>query len=338
VRREETIPSAVIPQYRNKASSTPELLQNRRLLFHGSGGSLFGIQIVNIFLTIITLGIYYVWAKVKVRRYLMSETEFEGDRFAYHGTGRELLNGSFKAGFILGGLSALTKSTPYLPGGTSTKTSVIVFFYIALLMLVPIAMVGSRRYRLSRTSWRGIRFSFRGRAWDFVKLFVGQGLLTLITLGLYSPSFDTNRHAFMVSHSYFGNRKFDFDGRGRDLFDSFLLALLLTIPTLYLCWFWYWAKKQRYFWDHTSFGTARFRSTMTGRHLFSQKLGNLLLLVGTLGFAWPWVMVRTVQFNLAYLTLEGRLDLAAIQQEAQTASATGEELDSLMDLDTGFAA
>src|SRR3974377_559745 len=70
--------------------------QLRQLFFHGSGGSLFGIHLVNTFLTIITLGIYYFWAKVRVRRYLLSESEFEGDRFAYHGTGQELFIGFLK--------------------------------------------------------------------------------------------------------------------------------------------------------------------------------------------------------------------------------------------------
>ncbi|MEE8224479.1 MAG: DUF898 family protein, partial [candidate division NC10 bacterium] len=53
------------------------------LFFHGTGGSLFGIHIVNMFLTVITLGIYYFWGKTKVRNYLWSQTDFAGDRFAY---------------------------------------------------------------------------------------------------------------------------------------------------------------------------------------------------------------------------------------------------------------
>ena len=65
--------------------------QVRKLRFHGTGGSLFGIHIVNMLLTGLTLGIYYFWGKVKVRNYVFSQSEFEGDRFAYHGTGKELI-------------------------------------------------------------------------------------------------------------------------------------------------------------------------------------------------------------------------------------------------------
>ncbi|MFQ5874296.1 MAG: DUF898 family protein, partial [Dehalococcoidia bacterium] len=161
-------------------------------------------------------------------------------------------------------------------------------------------------------------------------------LLTTITLGLYYPFFATKKYAFMASHSYFGNEKFQFDGRGQDLFGNYLLALLLTIPTLGLYWFWFLAKKQRYFLDHTSFATARFHSTVTGGRLLLLNLGNLLLLIVTLGLGWAWVIVRNIRFAFRYLTLEHLLDVAGIQQEAQLASATGEELAGFFDLDAGF--
>jgi uncharacterized membrane protein YjgN (DUF898 family) len=308
--------------------------QVRRLSFHGAGGSLFGIHIVNTFLTIITLGIYSFWGRVRVRSYLLSETEFEGDRFAYHGTGRELLNGYLKAMLVFGIPLALLNFVPdLLDLGVVVKIAAGVLAYGIILVFVPLAMVGARRYRLSRTSWRGIRFSFRGRVADFMKLFVGGALLTPITLGLYYPFFDTKRYAFMTSHSHLGNRKFDFDGTGRDLFGSYALALLLFLPTLGLYWFWFLAKKQRYFWDHTSCGVARFHSTVTGGRLLLLRLGNLLLLVVTLGLGWPWVLVRNARFACAYLTLEGSLDLADIQQDAQAATATGEGLAGFLDVD-----
>ncbi len=310
--------------------------QIHKLSFHGSGGSLFGIQIVNVFLILITLGIYFFWGKAKVRRYLLSETEFEGDRFAYHGTGRELLIGFLKAGLVFGAISALFKAAPYLPGGIWARVAAIVVAEVLLLIFVPVAMVGARRYRLSRISWRGIRFSFRGRVAQFIKLFIGGAFLTGLTFGLYYPIFAVKQYGFMVSHSYFGNQKFDFDGRGRDLFGSFVLTYLLTMPTLGFIWVWFLAKKQRYLWDHTSCGTARFHSTVMGRRVLLLKLTNLFLVVATLGFGWPWAMVRNVRFALRYLTLEGSLALASIQQDAQAASPTGEGLDSLMGLDTGL--
>jgi len=70
--------------------------------FHGRGGTLFGIHVVNVLLTIVTLGVYYFWAKTRTRKYLVAQTEFLGDRFAYHGTPKELLLGMLKALLVFG--------------------------------------------------------------------------------------------------------------------------------------------------------------------------------------------------------------------------------------------
>jgi uncharacterized membrane protein YjgN (DUF898 family) len=308
---------------------------SRQLSFHGSGGTLLGIHVVNILLTLVTLGVYYVWAKTRARRYLFSQTSFEGDRFAYHGTGKEMLLGFLKAFLVfllpIIGLSIVRDQLDVDPRIKGAAAGLISFLF---LIFIPVATVGSRRYRLTRTSWRGIRFSFRGRAWSFVLLFAKGYVLSLVTFGLYYPIYLTRRQAFMVSNSYFGNERFDFDGRGRNLLAGFVLAILLTLPTLGLCWIWYLARKRRFFWDHTCFGAARFRSTVSGGALLGLYVVNVLLLLVTLGIAWPWVRVRNIRFTYRYLALEGPLDLEHIRQQAQFASATGEGLAGF--LDTGF--
>ena len=297
------------------------------LSFHGAGGPLFSIYSINILLTIVTCGVYYFWGKVKVQNYLLNQTEIDGDRFAFHGTGKELLIGFLKAVLIFVVPSGLLNTLPELMGaGVVIKRAAAILAYGIIMVFIPIAMVGARRYRFSRTSWRGIRFSFRGQSGEFVRLFAWGLFLTAVTLGVYYPVFDTRRYGFFVSHSYFGNRQFRFDGNWRELLGRYLLTLALTLPTLGLYWFWYLARKQRLFWEHTYFGSARFHYDVTGRALLNFYLGNLLLLVGTLGIALPWVMVRKIHFVSKYLALEGALDVADIRQDLQKASATAEAL------------
>jgi uncharacterized membrane protein YjgN (DUF898 family) len=310
---------------------------SRRLTFHGSGGTLFGIYVVNILLTIVTFGFYRFWGKVKIRRFMLSQTGFEGDRFAYHGTGKELLNGFAKAVLFIGMPITALSAAARLSGDATINIATQVFTSLLVFVFIPVAMVGARRYRLSRTSWRGIRFSFRGRAWAFVRIFTLASLLSVVTLTLYYPFFQTQQQAFMVSHSYFGRRPFRFDGRGRDLFGAYVIALLLLVPTLGVYLFWFSARKTRYFWEHTYFETARFRSTMTGGRLMAQTLTNWAMLIFTLGLAWPWVRIRRTRFEFANLTVEGPLDLAGIVQEPQLATATGDALSSLLGADVGFA-
>ncbi|MEX2223876.1 MAG: YjgN family protein [Candidatus Rokuibacteriota bacterium] len=307
----------------------------RRPSFHGNGGTLFGIHVVNTLLTLVTLGIYYFWAKTRLRQYLFGQTQIEGDRFAYHGTGRELLLGTLKAVLVFGvPIFVLNVIRDVLDVGVLLKVGAGLISAILLFVFFPIAMVGARRYRLARTSWRGIRFSFRGRVWDMMKIFILGTFLTGVTFGLYYPYFLVARQTFMVSHSYFGSERFSFDGHGRDLFWPYVLAILLTLPTLGLGWVWYVARKRRYFWDHTSFGPARFACSVSGGPLLGLWAVNALLLVLTLGLAWPWVRVRSIHFAFGNLALPGPLDLARIQQDAQRVSAMGEGLSGFFD--SGF--
>jgi len=310
---------------------------SRRLSFHGSGGTLFGIYVVNILMTLATFGVYRFWGRVKVRRFLLSQTSFEGDRFAYHGTGKELLLGFIKALLFVGlPISALSLAAR-LSGDRTIHIVTQIFTSLLVFLFIPVAMVGARRYRLSRTSWRGIRFSFRGQVWPFVRLFMFASILSTLTLTLYYPFFQTRQQGFLISNSYFGRRPFRFDGRGRELFGAYVVALLLLVPTLGIYFFWFNAKKTRFFWEHTYFETARFRSTMTGGRLMGQTLTNWGLLIVTLGLAWPWVLVRRARFEFANLSVEGPLDLTGIVQEPQLATATGDALSSLLGADVGFA-
>ena len=109
---------------------------------------------------------------------------------------------------------------------------------------------------------------------------------------------------------------------------------MLLFPTLGLYWFWFTAWRQRYYWSHTSYEGLCFRSDVTGGGLLGLSLGNLALLVLTLGLAWPWVLVRKARYTLDHLSVQGSVDLSAIKQEAQTASATGEGMAEF--LDTGL--
>ena len=198
--------------------------------FHGTGGSLFGIHLVNALLTLVTLGLYYYWAKVRVRSYLFSQTEFAGDRFAYHGNARELIRGSVKATLVFGiPYYALSNAGPFLEESSVVVNVGLQFMaWLLLLMVIPVAIVGARRYRLTRTSWRGIRFSFQGKAWDFMKLWLSGYLLTGVSLGLYFPYFSTKKQAFLTQHSYFGSEPFTFSGEGNHLFRPFLNIYVLA--------------------------------------------------------------------------------------------------------------
>src|SRR2546422_5015376 len=197
------------------ARPAPATTGTRHAIFRGSGSSLFGIHVINALLILATLGVYFFWAKVRVRNYLWSESEFEGDRFAYHGTGRELIIGFVKAvAFFFLPITVLNTAPELLEAPPLVIVSTRLMVSILAAIFIPIAIVGARRYRLSRTSWRGIRFSLRTSTRPFVGLWIRGWLLTSLTLRLYYPAFVTNQHRFLTSHTWFGSERFTFDGRG----------------------------------------------------------------------------------------------------------------------------
>jgi uncharacterized membrane protein YjgN (DUF898 family) len=315
----------------------------QKLEYHGTGGELFGIMLLNALLSIVTLGIYSFWGRTKVRDYLYSQTELAGDRFAYHGTGGELLRGWLKAFgillllfIILAAAFAVVMPRP-IPGQPPEPTMALFAIQAAYMVilgtLVAIAINGSRRYRLSRSSWRGIRFSYMGRWQDFLALNIKGYLLSVITLSLYVPFYRNQSRGFLVDNARFGSMGFSYDADGKDLFVSYLKSLLLAIPTLGLSFVWYQAFQHRYFWSHTTLGPARLRSTVTGGALFGLIFTNILLVIFTLGIGAPWVATRTTRFMCDNLMLEGEIDWGTVEQQAQLASATGEGLAQGLDVD-----
>jgi uncharacterized membrane protein YjgN (DUF898 family) len=203
---------------------------SRKAVFHGAGGTLFGIHLVNTLLTVLTLGFYYYWAKVRVRTYLFGQTEFAGDRFSYHGSARELLNGALKASLVFGiPYYLLSHVGLFLEANMAIQLSLQVAGWLLLLGFIPVAVISSRRYRLSRTAWRGIRFSFQGKSLDFVKLWLFGYFLTGVTFGLYYPYFSTKKQTFLTAHSYFGSEPFTFSGDAVVLFRPFLKMYLLAV-------------------------------------------------------------------------------------------------------------
>ncbi len=291
--------------------------------FRGEGKELFGIFFVNMLKTILTLGIYRFWAKTKIRQYIWSNTVFIGDAFSYHGTGKELFQGFVKFMGMMIPFLALMMALQIF-GGESGQV-IAGLLPLGFWPLIPVLMVGAWRYRLSRTSWRGIRFSFRGERQEALMVYLKGGFLTAITLGLYWPYFRMQAETFWRGNSHFGNLKGEFTGEAKEVFGKYVLAVFLTIITMGVYWIWFSAYMTRYNWSHTRFGNAHFRFTATGGELFVLNFVNVLLLVFTVGLAYPWVVVRNQKFFTGHLTLDGDFDMDSVVQEMKESGAVGEE-------------
>ncbi|MGH2399196.1 MAG: DUF898 family protein, partial [bacterium] len=113
----------------------------RQAAFYGSGGTLFGIYLRNILLTLITLGVYYFWAKTRTRTYLVSQCEFERDRFAWHGTGKELFKGALRLLAVGLPIAFLAIVLPVLWQSLWAQLVSQAVFLVVYVFLIPLASV-----------------------------------------------------------------------------------------------------------------------------------------------------------------------------------------------------
>jgi len=315
--------------------TAPELPVSQVTL-RADGSDLFAMRVLNLLLSLLTLGIYSFWGKAKVRRYVCGQAEYQGDWFAFHGTGRELLLGWLRA---LPALAFIFLFPTVLPLFWQHRAAPFVaeLSAIALVgLLWPVARVGAYRYRLNRMSWRAIRFSYRGRAWRYFGASILGFLFGLITLGIYVPFVQVRLRKLLLNGTYFGDRAFEFRGRGADLAPAWFFALPLTICSFGIGWAWWRAFAHRYCWAHTTFAGARFRCTATGGKLLWLWVGNFLVVVPTLGLGMSWAMLRTLRFWTKHIELVKEPELVSIQQDARAATAIGESFADFLGFDFGF--
>ena len=147
------------------------------LVFTGRAREYFRVWIVNLFLTIVTLGLYSAWAKVRKKRYLHGHTWLAGSNFDYHGDPWAILRGRLVA---LAAFLAYTVATHFSP-----RVGALVL--LALLPAVPWLILRSFAFNAANTSWRHLRFGFDGRYLDALKVVAPFILVPLGTLLLPLP-------------------------------------------------------------------------------------------------------------------------------------------------------
>lgn len=143
--------------------------------FHGKGGEFFGIWIVNVVLSIITLGIYSAWAKVRTKRYFYGNTQIARDNFEYHATPMQILKGRIVA-FVL-----IVIWTIGLSVHPAISSLFILIFYAALPWLI----WSNARFDCAMTSYRNVHFSFVGSLGGAYKALMGRGFVALLAIGAY---------------------------------------------------------------------------------------------------------------------------------------------------------
>ncbi len=240
--------------------------------FHGRGGEYFGIWIVNILLTIVTLGLYSPWAHVRNKQYFYGNTELAGERFEYLATGKQIFLGRLIAGVLFIAFSILYQ----------TMFMLSIFILVFMMLLYPWVAQRSLRFNAAMTRYRGVRFGFVGSVKDAYVNFLGKPILAcllgaawiIITALALTLIYPTLRYA-LGSPEFYMNIIRTFRSSSVLGFLAWLVMTFVIVLTLFA-----WVNKSMASFVHNGYlyGDQKFEAQLTTRQFVKNYwLGALIV-------------------------------------------------------------
>lgn len=183
--------------------------------FKGDTGEWFGIWIVNIVLTILTIGIYSAWAKVRTKQYFYRNTYIAGRTFDYHATGMQILIGRI---IVIVGLVAYSM--------LAVIPILAIILPLAFLAVFPFLMYRSLRFNARVSSWSGVRFNFTGTYGGAFKAYLLYPFLTAFTAYLAWPFAERAQRRYTTNGHTLGRTPMHFDAPIGLFYTAFFVAIL----------------------------------------------------------------------------------------------------------------
>ncbi|MGE3304051.1 MAG: YjgN family protein [Hyphomonadaceae bacterium] len=172
--------------------------------------SYVGLVLLNVMLNLVTLTLYRFWGKTAIRRRLWAETQLLGESFEYTGKGSELFKGFLVAAVevFLPIVLAYGAAQAFLPPAQAASAFAALYLIIGFLAYAAVYL--TRRYQLSRTLWRGIRFGLDGSPFAFALFSYGQLMLIVLTLGWWAPAAQQRMARRIWRETRYGDTRFTF--------------------------------------------------------------------------------------------------------------------------------
>lgn len=357
-------------------SRSSDVPQMRGLITsHADGWELFGIYFINLLLMVLTLGIYRFWGKTRMRRALWGSVEILGDRLEYTGTGKELFIGFLVVfGLILvpffGVIGVLDQA---LAGDHEDWRAVLGLVQIAaIIFLIGVATFRARRYRLTRTHWRGIYGGQTGSAVKYGLMNLAAYVLSGLTLGLAWPACSLWLKRYEMAHTWVGDEQPEFNPSVKKLYAVFAVPWLvavvcmavfavvlfgqmdssnaqatpedgmamvaalfeayLTLIPVMLAFLWYRGRAYSHFIASTRFHGHDLTSAITGLGFMWLVFSNMLVVAITAGLGIPFTYKRVLGFVERGVGLAGDGDFSALLQSTQEKPTRGEGLADAFDI------
>ncbi len=341
--------------------------------FTGTANEYFRIWIVNVFLSVITLGIYSAWAKVRTRQYFYANTRLDGHPFEYLGNPIAILKGNIVVGVGAFLYSVTQRFSPFLSIGIAAVGYVV----------LPYLIYQSLRFMASNSSYRNIRFRFHGKLGaSYVEYFLFP-ILILFSGGLIYPYIQFRQQKYLLDNAAYGTSRNVFNGTPNYYFGVYLRVFLISLalyavligigaayfvsvfrttgfpgrtPNLlniyimlvpfYILLLGLGVVLQQYvyvnihnymFKESGVVGKVRFVSKLDTWTMIKLQIGNFLAIVFSLGLLAPWAKVRRTKYILENMTLMSNGGLEDVMADVnENQNALGDAATDYFNVDFGL--
>jgi len=144
------------------------------LEFTGSGGEYFRVWIVNILLSIVTLGFYTPLARRRTAQYFYGHTLVAGSPLEFTAQTKRMLIGFILFVVLYGALKVASET------GQDTMVAVMM---LGGAVLAPYFWASAMRFRFNATRWRGVRLQFTAGWGEVYRASLPAFLLALVWFG-----------------------------------------------------------------------------------------------------------------------------------------------------------
>jgi uncharacterized membrane protein YjgN (DUF898 family) len=318
-------------------------------VFTGNGFEYFKIWIVNILLSIVTLGIYSAWAKVRNKQYFYGNTLLDGASFSYTADPVKILIGRIIA-FVFLVFYAVAGEVSIVAG---------LIAGVLLVAFMPWVICKSLRFNAHYSQYRNVPFAFHGRMGEAATAYLLWPLLGVITLGILMPYAYYQQRKFIYNNHSYGTAEFDFKATAGAYYVVFLLMLaifvgggvvaflanlalpLLSIPVtvaMYLVAFAYFVvATSNVDYNNIHVQEHRLKACWRVQPYLWLMFTNTVGIIVTLGFFIPWARVRTAHYKAEHTSVLAVGDLNAFAAaERDAVGSVGEGVGDLFDIDVGL--
>jgi uncharacterized membrane protein YjgN (DUF898 family) len=274
--------------------------------FSGDRGEFLRLIVRGTGLELITVGFYRFWLATDIRRHLWSNTDIGDDAAEYTGSGKELLLGFLFALAILVPIYLLYFLIGLEAERARAFASIPLFLFFYLFG--QFAIYRARRYRLTRTVWRGVRFWMSGSGWAYAARPALWGIVAILTLGLMLPWREAALERYKMRHSYYGDLEGSFEGRGWDFFKQGWWLWALGVLSLVLM-AWMSAKKVPFVpfllvvaapFLYGTFKAVEWRWWLSGIRFGAVRFESVLSRTALIGLYWKvigWLVLLMILFT-----------------------------------------